>query len=267
MLLDFEKYEGAGNDFILIDDRNNKFPALRYDLVKKLCDRRFGIGADGLMLLRTREGYDFEMLYYNSDGKEGSMCGNGGRCIVAFAHKLGIIDKRAKFIAIDGEHAAEAIAENYIRLKMMDVSEIETGHDYYYLNTGSPHYVTFTTNVKELDVFKAGRDIRYNQRFQETGTNVDFVEDFGEYLSVRTYERGVENETLACGTGVVASVISACLHRKNDKIACTLPIKVLGGLLKVSLNKTGNSFTDIWLEGPATFVFKGSFDITGLPEK
>lgn len=261
MLLDFYKYEGAGNDFILVDDRKSSFPLLQHDLVKHLCDRRFGIGADGLMLLRSRPGYDFDMIYFNSDGREGSMCGNGGRCIAAFAQKLGIIENKARFMAVDGEHMAIISAENYVRLKMTDVSEIESGSGFYYLNTGSPHYVKFAKSVKDIDVFREGRSIRYNLRFKDVGTNVNFVEDFDDYIFVRTYERGVEDETLACGTGVVASAISACLYRHYDKISCSISVKVMGGQLKVSLNKSGNLFTDIWLEGPATFVYNGSISL------
>jgi len=261
MLLDFHKYEGAGNDFILLDDRSGSFPSINHDLVKQLCDRRFGIGADGLMLLRKVQGYDFSMVYYNADGRESTMCGNGGRCITAFAHKLGIIQRNARFLAADGEHLAELMSDNYVRLNMTDVADIETGPDYYYLNTGSPHYVRFTAGLAELDVFAAGRAIRYNERFRQEGTNVDFVEDLGDHLFVRTYERGVENETLACGTGVVASVICACLHRGTDKISCNMPVKVMGGLLQVSLNRMDKLFSDIWLEGPATYVYKGVIEV------
>jgi len=261
MILNFYKYEGAGNDFILLDDRDSSFPVIHNDLVKKLCDRKFGIGADGLLLLRSHPGYDFNMVYYNSDGRESTMCGNGGRCIAAFANKLGVVQRKAKFMAIDGEHIAEVMDDNYVKLKMMDVANIESGRGYYYLNTGSPHYVTFTSAVNELDVCKEGRAIRYNERFHDKGTNVNFVQDFGEYLFVRTYERGVENETLACGTGVVAAVISAYLNRGDDKISFTLPVKVMGGSLQVSLDKTRDSFTNIWLEGPATFVFKGNIEL------
>jgi diaminopimelate epimerase len=261
MILEFYKYEGAGNDFILLDDRTGIFPSIHYDLVKRLCDRRFGIGADGLMLLRSCPGYDFNMVYYNSDGREGTMCGNGGRCIAAFAEKLGIVQKRARFMAIDGEHLATLMAEHYVRLKMSDVQGIESGKGYYYLNTGSPHYVTFVTGLAGLDVFTAGRDIRFNNRFREEGTNVNFVEEVGDHLFVRTYERGVENETLACGTGVVAAVISAYLKRKSDKIAWSMPVKVMGGQLQVSFTVQDDRFTDIWLEGPATYVFQGKITL------
>jgi diaminopimelate epimerase len=260
-MLEFFKYEGAGNDFILVDDRRNRFPANDQDLVKRLCNTKFGIGADGLMLLRSCPGYDFEMVYYNADGKESTMCGNGGRCMAAFARKLGIIECSARFLAVDGEHLADLVSDHYVKLKMSDVSDYEAGSDYYFLNTGSPHYVSFTTGLDKMDVVAEGREIRYSDRFREPGTNVNFVEEGPDYLFVRTYERGVENETLACGTGVVASVISACLRQGDDKISYSMPVKVLGGQLKVSLNRKGSIFTDIWLEGPATFVFKGQIEI------
>jgi diaminopimelate epimerase len=260
-MLEFYKYEGAGNDFILVDDRTTTFPADNHDLVKHLCDRNFGIGADGLMLLRSCPGYDFEMVYYNADGRESTMCGNGGRCIAAFARKLGIAQRRVRFLAADGEHLADLLSDHYAKLKMSDVLDFETGEDYYFLNTGSPHYVSFTTHLAAMDVVAAGRKIRYSERFREQGTNVDFVEEGSDYLFVRTYERGVENETMACGTGVVASVISACLRQGGDKISYSMPVRVLGGQLKVSLDRRGNSFTDIWLEGPASFVFKGQMKI------
>jgi diaminopimelate epimerase len=256
--MDFYKYEGAGNDFILMDDRNNAFPENDNDLIRRLCDRRFGIGADGLMLLRSEPGYDFRMIYFNSDGKAGSMCGNGGRCITALAFRLGIIRDKASFIAADGEHLAELTADEYVRLKMTNVKQIETGEGYTFLNTGSPHYVIFLTNLSAIDVFGEGRKIRYNERFREIGTNVDFVEDHGKWISVRTYERGVENETLACGTGVVASAICTSVYRKSPDGIFSLPVKALGGNLMVSFLKKQQSFSDIWLEGPATFVFTGT---------
>lgn len=260
-MLEFFKYEGAGNDFILVDDRTARFPANDQDLVKRLCNMKFGIGADGLMLLRSCPGYDFEMVYYNADGRESTMCGNGGRCIAVFARKLGIIECSARFLAADGEHLADLLSDHYVKLKMSDVSDYEAGRDFYFLNTGSPHYVSFTTGLDKIDVVAAGREIRYSDRFRELGTNVNFVEEGPDYLFVRTYERGVENETQACGTGVVASVISSCLRQKDDKISYSVPVRVLGGQLKVSLKRKGNIFSDIWLEGPATFVFKGQIEI------
>lgn len=261
MLLDFYKYEGTGNDFILLDDRTGTFPLRNHDLIRKLCDRRFGIGADGLILLQSLPDYDFSMVYYNSDGKESTMCGNGGRCIASFARKLGLINCHTRFSAIDGEHLAELKTENQILLRMSDVTDIESGKGFFLLNTGSPHYVVFAEHIKDIDVFREGRMIRNSARFEAEGINVNFAEDFGEYLFVRTYERGVENETMACGTGVVASVISSYLRRKSDSLTFILPVRVPGGQLTVSLARKGNMFTDIWLEGPATFVFSGQIEL------
>jgi diaminopimelate epimerase len=256
MAIEFQKYEGAGNDFILVDDRERYFPSGNNKLVRHLCDRRFGIGADGLMLLQLHEGYDFRMVYYNADGKEGSMCGNGGRCIAAFARKLGVAGPNMKFMAVDGEHLAHCSEGNLVNLKMSDVESVETGTGYYYLNTGSPHYVVYTTSAETIDVYTEGRKIRYNDRFRDEGTNVDFVEDRGDHLFVRTYERGVENETLACGTGVVASVVCRA-YREKVSGSVTVPVTVAGGKLSVSLEKIADRYSNIWLEGPATFVFSG----------
>jgi diaminopimelate epimerase len=261
MELPFYKYEGAGNDFVLLDDRKIQFPEKWTDLVKFICDRRFGIGADGLMLLRPKKGFDYDMVYYNADGNESSMCGNGGRCLAAFAHKIGIIDRKAVFNAIDGIHEAELISDNYVRLKMTDVSEIETGKDFYYLNTGSPHFVKFMSSINEMDVFSEGRKIRYNDRFANQGTNVNFVQEYPDHIAVRTYERGVENETLACGTGIVASVICAGLRKGIHQGSYSSVVSARGGELKVSFFSNGNKITDIWLEGPATFVYKGTIEL------
>lgn len=259
MTVSFYKYQGAGNDFIVIDNRSNSFDPNNNTLINKLCDRRFGIGADGLMLLQNKNGYDFEMIYFNADGKEGSMCGNGGRCIVAFAHFLGLIEESTTFYAIDGEHEAKVLNPEYINLKMIDVSEVEINDNYYFLDTGSPHYVQFVKGIEELDVFNAGRDIRFNDRFKAEGTNVNFVEEINNRLMVRTYERGVENETLACGTGITASAISAALH--NGKTKDEYDIKALGGDLKVRFEQNGTNFTNVWLEGPAVQVFKGEIEV------
>jgi diaminopimelate epimerase len=261
MELTFYKYEGAGNDFVLLDDRKMQFPDKRTDLVKFICDRRFGIGADGLMLLRPKTGYDYNMVYYNADGNESTMCGNGGRCLAAFAHKLGMIDRKAVFTAIDGVHEAELLTDNYVRLKMTDVSEIETGKDFYYLNTGSPHYVKFMPSINEMDVFNEGRKIRYNERFADLGTNVNFVQEYPDHISVRTYERGVENETLACGTGIVASVICSGIRKGINHAGYSSIVHARGGQLKVSFFRHDSKISDIWLEGPATFVFKGTINL------
>lgn len=259
MVVECYKYQGTGNDFILIDNRDMSV-TLTEEQVKWLCDRRFGIGADGLMLLELEPGADFEMVYFNSDGKESSMCGNGGRCITAFAKQLGLVDTHAKFIAIDGMHEAK-IEGDIVSLKMNDVRNVEVGDGFYYLNTGSPHYVKFVTDIENFDVYKEGKKIRNNDRFVYEGTNVNFIEKQGDSLFVRTYERGVEDETLSCGTGVTASALVAALKGiSNNKNACH--IKTLGGELNVKFDKVlENTFYNIWLEGPAKFVFKTSIDI------
>ncbi|MBN2349649.1 MAG: diaminopimelate epimerase [Bacteroidales bacterium] len=258
MNLSFSKYQGAGNDFIIIDDRKNVLETKNNKLIARLCDRKFGIGADGLMLLQPHDQFDFRMVYFNSDGFEGSMCGNGGRCITAFAHKLGIIKNKTSFIAVDGPHDAEIIQPEFVRLKMIDVENILKINGSYFLNTGSPHFVTFVDNLKQMDVYTEGRKIRYNTQFKEHGTNVNFVERQHKSIFVRTYERGVENETLACGTGIVASAISASIGMDTNKNS--IQVKALGGNLSVSFERKGERFFNIWLEGQANLVFEGAID-------
>jgi diaminopimelate epimerase len=260
MKITFYKYQGTGNDFIIIDNRDLKFNRADRQLVAKLCDRRFGIGADGLMLLQNKAGYDFEMVYYNSDGNESSMCGNGGRCIVEFARTLGLVKEKAFFVAIDGEHEA-VLGTNYISLKMNDVKTVEMNDNFSFLNTGSPHYVAFVNDVEAFNVFEEGKKIRNNSRFKAEGTNVNFIEKQNSDLFVRTYERGVEGETYSCGTGVTAAAIVASLKNMSTaKDYCN--IKTLGGTLKVKFEKQSDqSFKNIWLEGPATFVYKGEIEI------
>jgi diaminopimelate epimerase len=258
MQINFTKYQGAGNDFVLIDNRNKLFPA-EYKFIEQLCDRRFGIGADGLMLLEKEKNYDFRMRYFNSDGKEASMCGNGGRCIVAFAQQLGIIRDTTKFIAVDGEHIAE-IKKNAIKLKMQDVSDIEKGDNYFFMDTGSPHYVKFIDSHENFDTYKEGYAIRYNERFKKEGTNVNFVSYISENLiNVSTYERGVEDETYACGTGCVASALSTAI--KDNKTTGFYNIKTKGGDIIVYFSKDEIGFKDIYLEGPAKKVFEGNIEI------
>ncbi len=258
--MNFYKYQGAGNDFIIIDNRDFKFNRADNGLVAGLCDRRFGIGADGLMLLQTHTGYDFEMVYYNSDGNESTMCGNGGRCIVAFAHTLGLVKEKAHFVAIDGEHEA-FVKSDLICLKMKDVCDVELNADYSFLNTGSPHYVAFIDDVVSYNVAEEGKRIRNNSRFKSDGTNVNFIEKQDKVLFVRTYERGVEAETYSCGTGVTAAALVAAIKNiSTTKDFCD--IKTLGGNLKVKFKKhSDNSFTDVWLEGPAKFVFSGEITV------
>jgi len=261
MKLHFYKYQGAGNDFILIDNRETGFDHQQKSVLAALCDRRFGIGADGIMFLQKKEGYDFEMVYYNSDGNPSSMCGNGGRCIVAFARNLNIVQDNTNFLAVDGPHYAN-ISESgdWVSLQMIDVDTIEKDGDAYILNTGSPHYVQATNNLSEKDVFNEGKAIRYNETYKTEGININFVEDFGDYYQVRTYERGVEDETFACGTGATAVALAMAKH-KNQTGSITTPIKVVGGDLNIRFNYDGSKFSNIFLEGPAKFVFEGDIEI------
>lgn len=254
----FSKYQGTGNDFILIDNREKKYH-LNTEQIANLCHRRFGIGADGLMLLENQEGFDFRMVYFNSDGRESSMCGNGGRCIAAFAKDLGIISTRAHFLAIDGAHDAELMNDGTIALEMANVSSVEQYDDHSVLNTGSPHYVVWTNDVASVNVFDEGRKIRYDERFAPGGTNVNFVQRIGKMLKVRTYERGVEDETYSCGTGVTAAAIAASGNQTGPFYT---EIETPGGMLSVSFIKdTANSASGVVLRGPARFAFSGNISL------
>lgn len=254
MALKFSKYHGAGNDFILIDDRQGEFGPDKQERIARLCHRRFGIGGDGLMLLRNKAGYDFEMKYYNADGREGTMCGNGGRCIAAFARDLGIIGSKAHFMAVDGQHLAN-IEGHTVDLQMADVGEVRRGKGHFFMDTGSPHYVTFVDEMGKTDVDGAGKAIRHDKNVNAEGCNVNFVQITGKALHVRTYERGVEAETLACGTGIVASVLAAAL--KTGKGPGEYPVQAQGGKLSVRFSEKNGKYTDIWLKGPTEFVFEG----------
>ena len=213
------------------------------------------------MFLQTTEGYDFEMVYYNADGNPSSMCGNGGRCIVAFAKDLNIINSETNFLAVDGVHYAKISESGYwVSLQMIDVDSITKDGEAYVLNTGSPHYIESTTNLAEKDVFTDGRAIRYNDAYKTNGINVNYVEDMGDHYFVRTYERGVEDETFACGTGVTAVALAMARH-KNQTGKFNTPIKVLGGDLNIRFEYDGTKFTNIFLEGPAKFVFEGAINI------
>jgi diaminopimelate epimerase len=262
MKIEFFKYQGTGNDFVILDNRENKYDGLSVKQVKHICDRRFGIGADGLMLLAKKEGYDFEMVYFNADGRESSMCGNGGRCLVKFAYHLGIHKSTYHFIATDGEHFADIgmDANETVRLKMKDVSEVDEHASYSVLNTGSPHFVKFAANVRNIDVQETGREIRYSNAFKEEGINVNFVESVDEdSIFVRTYERGVEDETMSCGTGVTAS---ALISAHNEKGFNRVEVQTPGGRLSVEFEKVDEShFENIWLCGPAELVYKGEMEI------
>jgi len=261
MVISFSKYQGAGNDFILIDNRNNVFQSRKAEFIAKLCDRRFGIGGDGLMLLQEKVGWDFEMVYYNADGNLGSMCGNGGRCIAAFARRLGIAKEETNFLAVDGPHYAKiSDSGDWVSLKMIDVDTVKTDKDAFILNTGSPHYVRCVHNLSEKDIYTEGKAIRNSEPFVKEGINVNFIEDFGEHYFVRTYERGVEDETFACGTGVTASAM-AMAKMKGMRGEINIPVRVLGGNMNIRFQYDGSRFTDVFLEGPAKFVFEGKITV------
>ncbi|MCJ0742137.1 diaminopimelate epimerase [Pedobacter montanisoli] len=257
MNISFYKYQGAGNDFIVIDHREAPLKNIDNALVAQLCDRRFGIGGDGLMFLTSHPEYDFEMHYYNADGNVGTMCGNGGRCIVAFAKHLGIIENETNFLAVDGPHYAKITEEgNWVELQMIDVEQIANDEDAFVLNTGSPHYVKEVSGLEALDVYKHGYEIRNNDTYKVNGINVNFVEKKPNHLFVRTFERGVEDETYACGTGVTA--VAMAMAKKDNRIGhIETPVKVLGGNLEIKFNYNGQVFSDVFLCGPAEKVFEG----------
>lgn len=260
MQLHFYKYQGTGNDFVILDNRKSEFSNLTTKEINFLCDRRFGIGADGLMLLNNRQGYDFEMKYFNADGHESSMCGNGGRCLVKFAYHMGIHKSTYIFSAIDGDHEAEIDLDGTVSLKMRDVYEIKSYNGDYILNTGSPHYIKMVSNLNNLDVYNMGKNIRNNSTFKKEGINVNFVEHVGDdEIAVRTYERGVEDETLSCGTGVTAAAL-ACYH--NETGFNDVMVQTKGGKLNVEYDRLNdNSYKNIWLSGPAEKVFEGELEM------
>ena len=264
MKIPFSKYHGAGNDFVMIDNTSAIFSANKLP-VKSICHRRFGIGADGLILLESSKEFDFKMLYFNSDGNPGTMCGNGGRSTVAFAHRLKLIGATTTFLASDGPHTASIDQDRgkikLISLGMSPVSEIiQTDDGGFFLNTGSPHLVVFSDNIDDLDVYKEGKRLRYDKRFAPGGCNVNFVEIINQnHLYVRTYERGVEDETYACGTGITASALS--FANKNHLDEGTLSMKAKGGDLKVSWKKINSIYNNIVLSGPAEWVFDGIIEI------
>jgi diaminopimelate epimerase len=260
MKLDFFKYQGTGNDFILVDNRKNEI-SLSPVQIHQLCDRRFGIGADGLMLLQEKPGYDFEMKYFNADGKAGSMCGNGARCMIKFVYHLGIHREMYKFLAVDGAHEAEIDIDGIVSLKMKDVRTIRKFHNDFILDTGSPHYVKMASRVMDIDVLKKGYEIRHSKEFEDDGINVNFVEQTDEVdkIIVRTYERGVEDETLSCGTGVTAAAL-VCYHNENG--FNEVEVKTPGGQLTVEFDRVDDDrYENIWLCGPAEKIFEGTLEI------
>ncbi len=257
MTIPFYKYQGTGNDFVMIDNRQSVFFKNNAKLVASLCDRKFGIGADGLILLENDDLSDFKMVYFNADGNEGSMCGNGGRCTVAFAHHLDIISATATFNAVDGRHKA-TIDNNQVSLQMKEVSEIRVKPDCLFLDTGSPHHVQMVKGLADFEVFAEGKKLRYGL-YGKSGSNINFVEQLDETtFAVRTYERGVEDETLSCGTGVTA--VALAMHKTGRTTANSVTIKTQGGNLQVEFQQEGGSYTNIYLIGPAQQVFKGEVE-------
>ena len=251
----FYKYQGTGNDFVIVDNRLQTINKKDTKRIAQICDRRFGIGADGFILLENDENVDFKMVYYNADGNESSMCGNGGRCIVAFAKFLGVIENETEFIAIDGLHKAK-IENETIHLQMQNVLEIQTFNNHQFLDTGSPHHVEIVSSLNNFEVKSEGSRIRNGKPYNEEGSNVNFVEQLSsDYFAVRTYERGVEDETLSCGTGVTA--VALAMHNSGKTTSKEISLKTQGGQLKVTFNTSEKGYHNIWLVGPAEQVFKG----------
>jgi len=260
MQLEFYKYQGTGNDFVMIDNRSGFFPKEDVQLVSRLCDRRFGIGADGLILLENDTETDFKMVYYNSDGNPSSMCGNGGRCLVAFAKDLSVIKDSCTFIATDGLHHASVANDGIVSLQMIDVADIKKETDYTFMNTGSPHHVQMVEDLEHYNVKENGAALRYGSLYGAAGSNINFVKKISEdTFSLRTYERGVEDETLACGTG--ATAVAIAMNATGQTKASSIKLNVEGGKLAVSFDKMGDVFTNVFLIGPAEFVFKGVIEI------
>ena len=259
MIVQFYKYQGTGNDFILIDDRSENID-LNKDHISKLCSRKYGIGSDGIIIIREKLGYDFEMIFHNPDGSQ-SFCGNGSRCAVLFAYHIGIITRKTKFLSTDGEHEAIVKDGSIVELKMNDPTVFShKGNQTFFINTGSPHHVEFRDEIDSLDFLNESKKIRFNNEYASDGVNVNFVEKNAVGIKMRTYERGVEDETLSCGTGVTAAALAFANHESND---CNeVEVLTAGGNLKVRYTKSNKSFSDIWLIGPAQYVFKGDMDVS-----
>jgi diaminopimelate epimerase len=256
MKINFYKYQGTGNDFVMIDNRDNHFPKENIEFISHLCDRHFGVGGDGLILLENHEKYDFTMVYYNSDGSTSTMCGNGGRCLVAFAKQLGVVSNEAHFEASDGHHYAK-IENDLIALQMIDVEKVKTFEKHSFAYTGSPHHVQLVDDLLNYDVKTNGRNLRNSDLYDESGCNINFVEQLNENtFKLRTYERGVEDETLSCGTGATAVALAMFDAKKTDET--TVNINVLGGELKISFVVNENRYENVFLTGPAKRVFEGS---------
>lgn len=257
MKISFKKYQATGNDFVIVDNRDGAW-SFSVDQIKNICDRRFGVGADGIMLLEKHASLDFNLLYYNADGSA-SLCGNGSRAAVKMASAIGMVNGKAKFNAYDGLHEADLLSNGNVKLKMNDVREVKKLGNDFFINTGSPHFIQFVSDVKNVPVFDEGKKIRYSENFKPAGTNVNFVELLGNNsIFVRTYERGVENETLSCGTGVTAAALASSFHKYSSPVT----VKTLGGELSVEFNlRHDGSFADIFLIGPAKMVFEGTLEL------
>lgn len=258
MLLNFTKYQGTGNDFIMIDNRSRELGVLSDAVIAKLCERRFGVGADGLILISNSENHNFKMQYHNADGSR-SFCGNGARCAIHFAHQLGMFSETATFEAIDGIHKGEVL-EGCVSLEMSPVLTWKKEGEDYIIHTGSPHYIRFTPDLKNEDITIFGKEIRYNKTFSKEGINVNLVQRESKALSMLTYERGVEAETYSCGTGATAVALAAVLT-DGDQGAFERSIKVKGGALTVKGDFDGTTFSSILLVGPAIKVFDGVIEL------
>ena len=258
MELSFHKYQGTGNDFVVVDNRQLRWEP-EVEQVRLICDRKFGVGADGLILIQDHEEHDFEMIYFNSDGSK-SLCGNGSRCAIHFVYSLGLIQNETTFLTTDGIHRG-TITEDGIGFELFDVTDIRSMGDDIFIDTGSPHYLIFGDAIDQVEVVEEGRKIRYDKRFAPQGTNVNFIEiKSTNEIAVRTYERGVEDETLSCGTGVTAAALGASIHGVRSPVR----IGTKGGFLQVDFEKEGDLFRNILLTGPAQPVFTGTFEVRGI---
>lgn len=259
MKINFSKYQGTGNDFIIIDNRNNQVQ-LNNEHIVFLCHRRYGIGSDGLILIQNHSELDFEMVFYNPDSSQ-SFCGNGSRCAVVFANSLNLFDQKTEFLSTDGVHEAELMNDSWVSLKMHDVSEHEKINADLFIDTGSPHYLIQNNMENGFDLISEARKVRYNDRFMEKGVNVNFIRSEDDVIHLRTYERGVENETLSCGTGVTASALANHIYNGNLNGSFTQKVISQGGSLEVDFQSDGEQFTEIYLKGPAAFVYEGEIEI------
>ena len=258
MKISFDKYQGCGNDFIIINNLSNTFPNISVDLIKNLCDRNFGIGADGLILINESKKEPFEMVYYNADGNVSSMCGNGGRCAIHYCNQKSIIKNKSNFLAFDGLHFGE-VFDDYIKISMQNVEGYKLINDDIFIDSGSPHLVKILKNISEINILKTSRDIQKLQEFKFEGVNVNYVTIVdNETIQIRTYERGVEDETLSCGTGAVAAALSFCIlsNPNLEKVS----VKTRGGDLFVDFKNEKNNFYDIYLSGKVKKVFSGEID-------